>query len=60
MSPPRCGSGHRGGQSPKGGRHVEWGDSRLAVLAGHRAVTAAERLQNPVITASAARHLATR
>ncbi|WP_249375053.1 XRE family transcriptional regulator [Streptomyces sp. I05A-00742] len=37
---------------------VKWGDSELAVLAGHRAVAAAERSEDPVIMASAARHLA--
>jgi transcriptional regulator with XRE-family HTH domain len=37
---------------------IKWGDSELAVIAGHRAVTAAERSENPVIMASAARHLA--
>ncbi|WP_369383029.1 helix-turn-helix domain-containing protein [Streptomyces sp. cg36] len=36
---------------------IKWGDSELAVIAGHRAVTAAERSGNPVIMASAARHL---
>ncbi|MCZ0983939.1 helix-turn-helix transcriptional regulator [Streptomyces diastatochromogenes] len=36
---------------------IKWGDSELAVLAGHRAVAAAERSQSPVIMASAARHL---
>ncbi|CAM5290636.1 transcriptional regulator [Streptomyces spiroverticillatus] len=37
---------------------IKWGDSELAVVAGHRAVAAAERSQDPVIMASAARHLA--
>lgn len=37
---------------------IKWGDSELAVLAGHRAVDAAERSEDPVIKASAARHLA--
>lgn len=36
---------------------IKWGDTELAVIAGHRAVTAAERSENPVIMASAARHL---
>ncbi|MFE2314134.1 helix-turn-helix domain-containing protein [Streptomyces sp. NPDC059441] len=36
---------------------IKWADTELAVLAGHRAVAAAERSQNPVIMASAARHL---
>ena len=37
---------------------IKWGDSELAVVAGHRAVAAAERSEDPVIMASAARHLA--
>ncbi|MFF8280020.1 helix-turn-helix domain-containing protein [Streptomyces lateritius] len=36
---------------------IKWGCSDLAVLAGHRAVIAAERSGSPVIMASAARHL---
>ena len=36
---------------------IKWGDSQLAVVAGHRAVVAAERSGDPVIMASAARHL---
>ncbi|MFF4647484.1 helix-turn-helix domain-containing protein [Streptomyces sp. NPDC001389] len=36
---------------------IKWGDSELALLAGHRAVTAAERSEDPIIMASAARHL---
>ncbi|QKV97119.1 helix-turn-helix transcriptional regulator [Streptomyces sp. NA02950] len=36
---------------------IKWGDSQLAVVAGHRAVTAAEQSENPVTMASAARHL---
>jgi transcriptional regulator with XRE-family HTH domain len=36
---------------------IKWGDTQLAVLAGHRAVVAAEHSGNPVIMASAARHL---
>ncbi|WP_406344727.1 helix-turn-helix domain-containing protein [Streptomyces sp. NBC_00648] len=36
---------------------IKWGDTEMAVIAGHRAVTAAERSENPVIMASAARHL---
>ncbi|WP_435245138.1 helix-turn-helix domain-containing protein [Streptomyces tendae] len=36
---------------------IKWGDAPLALLAGHRAVAAAERSQSPVIMASAARHL---
>ncbi|MFF3276601.1 helix-turn-helix domain-containing protein [Streptomyces chrestomyceticus] len=36
---------------------IKWGDTELGVIAGHRAVTAAEQSQNPVIMASAARHL---
>ncbi|WP_030019379.1 helix-turn-helix domain-containing protein [Streptomyces monomycini] len=36
---------------------IKWGDTEMAVTAGHRAVTAAERSENPVIMASAARHL---
>lgn len=36
---------------------IKWGDTELAVLAGHRAVAAAEHSENPVIMASAARHL---
>ncbi|MEV8476191.1 helix-turn-helix domain-containing protein [Streptomyces sp. NPDC051173] len=37
---------------------IKWGDSELAVVAGQRAVAAAERSEDPVIQASAARHLA--
>ncbi|MFD7867590.1 helix-turn-helix domain-containing protein [Streptomyces sp. NPDC059783] len=37
---------------------IKWGSSDLAVTAGQRAVTAAERSEDPVIQASAARHLA--
>ncbi|MCY0947303.1 helix-turn-helix domain-containing protein [Streptomyces antarcticus] len=37
---------------------IKWGDTELAVTAGHRAVAAAERSEDPVIMASAARHLA--
>jgi transcriptional regulator with XRE-family HTH domain len=37
---------------------IKWGDTELALLAGHHAVTAAERCGDPVIQASAARHLA--
>jgi transcriptional regulator with XRE-family HTH domain len=37
---------------------IKWGDTELAVIAGHRAVAAAERSEDPVIQASAARHLA--
>lgn len=37
---------------------IKWGDSELAVTAGQRAVVAAERSGDPVIMASAARHLA--
>ncbi|MEU2098721.1 helix-turn-helix transcriptional regulator [Streptomyces globisporus] len=37
---------------------IKWGDTELAVVAGHRAVAAAERSEDPVIMASAARHLA--
>ncbi|MEU5583285.1 hypothetical protein ABZ791_37695 [Streptomyces huasconensis] len=37
---------------------IKWGDTELAVVAGHRAVAAAERSQDVVIMASAARHLA--
>lgn len=36
---------------------IKWGSTELAVIAGHRAVAAAERSENPVIKASAARHL---
>ncbi|MEU8541014.1 helix-turn-helix transcriptional regulator [Streptomyces sp. NPDC048717] len=36
---------------------TKWGDTELALIAGHRAVTAAERSENPIIMASAARHL---
>ncbi|MEV7891533.1 helix-turn-helix transcriptional regulator [Streptomyces sp. NPDC088357] len=36
---------------------IKWGDTELAVVAGHRAVAAAERSENPVIKASAARRL---
>ncbi|MDH6624658.1 hypothetical protein M2271_002462 [Streptomyces sp. LBL] len=36
---------------------IKWGDTELALIAGHRAVTAAERSENPVLMASAARHL---
>ncbi|MEV6425032.1 helix-turn-helix transcriptional regulator [Streptomyces sp. NPDC051662] len=37
---------------------IKWGSTELAVVAGHRAVAAAERSEDPVIMASAARHLA--
>ncbi|GHA72039.1 transcriptional regulator [Streptomyces tauricus] len=37
---------------------IKWGDTELAVVAGHRAVAAAERSEDVVIMASAARHLA--
>lgn len=37
---------------------IKFGDGDLATIAGHRAVTAAERSGDPVIMASAARHLA--
>ncbi|MFD0351846.1 XRE family transcriptional regulator [Kitasatospora aburaviensis] len=37
---------------------IKAGDTDLAVLAGHRAVVAAERSEDPVIKASSARHLA--
>lgn len=37
---------------------IKWGDTETAVLAGHRAVAAAERSEDPVTMASAARHLA--
>ncbi|MFI1869701.1 XRE family transcriptional regulator [Streptomyces jumonjinensis] len=37
---------------------IKWGDAELALLAGHRAAAAAERSANPVVMASAARHLA--
>ncbi|MFF0729793.1 XRE family transcriptional regulator [Streptomyces sp. NPDC004134] len=37
---------------------IKWGDNEAAVLAGHRAVAAAERSEDPVTMASAARHLA--
>lgn len=37
---------------------IKWGDTKLAVVAGHRAVAAAECSEDPVIMASAARHLA--
>ncbi|MGK4586097.1 helix-turn-helix domain-containing protein [Kitasatospora sp. HPMI-4] len=37
---------------------IKAGDTDLALLAGHRAVAAAERSEDPVIKASAARHLA--
>ncbi|WP_345655316.1 helix-turn-helix transcriptional regulator [Streptomyces tremellae] len=37
---------------------IKWGDGELAVMAGQRAVAAAERCEDPVIKASAARHLA--
>ncbi|MFE4056684.1 helix-turn-helix domain-containing protein [Streptomyces sp. NPDC059096] len=37
---------------------IKWGSSELAVTAGQRAVAAAERSEDPVIMASAARHLA--
>jgi transcriptional regulator with XRE-family HTH domain len=37
---------------------IKWGSSELAVTAGQRAVAAAERSEDPVIQASAARHLA--
>lgn len=36
---------------------IKWGDTKLAVVAGHRAVAAAEVSCDPVIMASAARHL---
>ncbi|MFD7338755.1 helix-turn-helix domain-containing protein [Streptomyces violascens] len=36
---------------------IKWGDTEMALIAGHRAVAAAERSENPVIMASAARHL---
>lgn len=36
---------------------IKWGSTELAVIAGHQAVAAAERSENPVIKASAARHL---
>ncbi|MGW3414602.1 helix-turn-helix domain-containing protein [Streptomyces sp. NPDC000888] len=36
---------------------IKWGDTELAVVAGHRAVAAAERSEDAVIKASAARHL---
>lgn len=37
---------------------IKWGSSELAVTAGQRAVAAAELSEDPVIQASAARHLA--
>lgn len=37
---------------------IKWGASELAVTAGQRAVAVAERSEDPVIMASAARHLA--
>ncbi|WP_086708921.1 helix-turn-helix domain-containing protein [Streptomyces antimycoticus] len=37
---------------------IKWGDTELALVAGHRAVAAAERSEDSVIMASAARHLA--
>ncbi|WP_435596542.1 helix-turn-helix domain-containing protein [Streptomyces albogriseolus] len=37
---------------------IKYGDHDLALVSGHRAVAAAERSQDPVIMASAARHLA--
>ncbi|MEU1075194.1 helix-turn-helix transcriptional regulator [Streptomyces sp. NPDC005878] len=37
---------------------IKWGDTETAVLAGHRAVAAAERSEDAVVMASAARHLA--
>ncbi|MFH8492170.1 helix-turn-helix domain-containing protein [Streptomyces longisporoflavus] len=40
------------------GAAVKYGDTDLALMSGHRAVAAAERSQDPVIMASAARHLA--
>ncbi|MCX5426089.1 helix-turn-helix transcriptional regulator [Streptomyces sp. NBC_00078] len=40
------------------GAAVKYGDVDLALMSGHRAVAAAERSQDPVIMASAARHLA--
>ncbi|MFC4469239.1 hypothetical protein ACFPH6_32785 [Streptomyces xiangluensis] len=36
---------------------IKWASTELAVIARHRAVAAAERSENPVIKASAARHL---
>ncbi|MER8039397.1 helix-turn-helix domain-containing protein [Streptomyces hydrogenans] len=36
---------------------IKYGDHDLALVSGHRAVAAAERSQDPVIMASAARHL---
>lgn len=36
---------------------IKWGDTEMAVVAGHRVVTAAERSESPVILAGAARHL---
>ncbi|MEU7688093.1 helix-turn-helix domain-containing protein [Streptomyces spectabilis] len=37
---------------------VKYADADLALVSGHRAVAAAERSQDPVVMASAARHLA--
>ncbi|GHC88034.1 hypothetical protein [Streptomyces flavofungini] len=37
---------------------IKYGDSNLALTGSHRAVVAAERSQDPVVIASAARHLA--
>ncbi|RSO09256.1 XRE family transcriptional regulator [Streptomyces sp. WAC 06783] len=37
---------------------IKFGDTDLALIAGHRAVAAAERCGDPVIRAAAARHLA--
>ncbi|MGW5336194.1 helix-turn-helix domain-containing protein [Streptomyces bauhiniae] len=37
---------------------IKYGDGELALVSGHRAVAAAERSEDPVIMASAARHLA--
>ncbi|MGP3978984.1 helix-turn-helix domain-containing protein [Streptomyces sp. 8N114] len=37
---------------------IKWGDTELALVAGHRAVAAAERSEDVVVQASAARHLA--
>ncbi|MGW9657837.1 helix-turn-helix domain-containing protein [Streptomyces albidoflavus] len=40
------------------GALIKWGDPDLALLAGHRAVAAAEHAHDPVVQASSARHLA--
>jgi transcriptional regulator with XRE-family HTH domain len=40
------------------GAAIKYGDTDLALVSGHRAVAAAERSEDPVIMASAARHLA--